>query len=46
LGIEVEEVLKLNPKYSVKYFEKGFFYRNQTDRKRIFGALKNAGLPE
>ena len=44
--IEVKEVLKLNPKYSMKYFKRGFQYKNQTDRERIIGALKMAGLPE
>jgi adenylate cyclase len=43
---EIEEVLRLNPKYSVENVVKAWPYRNRTDKERFIDALRKAGLPE
>jgi len=43
---EIEEVLKLNHRYSVQSFQKAFQYKNQTDKERIIDSLRKAGMPE
>jgi adenylate cyclase len=43
---EIEEVLRLNTKYSVENAAKASPYRNQTDKDRFIDALRKAGLPE
>ena len=43
---EVKEILRLNPKYSVKYFGMTFNYEDKTDKERIINSLRKAGLPE
>ena len=37
-------VLRINPKFSTKYFAKILPYKNQTDTDRYIGALQKAGL--
>ena len=43
---QVDEVLRINPKYSLELAAKRSNYRNQSDRKRYLEALRKAGLPE
>jgi adenylate cyclase len=43
---EVEEVLRLNPKFCVERITKGWPYKNQSDKDLIVSALRKAGLPE
>ena len=44
--IEIQEVLRLNPKYSVENAAKAWPYRNRTDKDRFVDALRKAGLPD
>jgi adenylate cyclase len=39
-------VLRINPKFSTKYFAKKVPYKNQADIDRYIGALRKAGLPD
>jgi tetratricopeptide (TPR) repeat protein len=41
---EVEELLRLNPKFSVESISKGWPYKNQSDKDLIVSALRKAGL--
>jgi adenylate cyclase len=41
---EVEEVLKIKPKFSLNYFRKIMLHKNKTDNDRIIDALRKAGL--
>ncbi len=41
---EAAEVLRINPKFSIDKFAKRIKYKNQADRERIIGALRQAGL--
>ena len=43
---EVEEVLRLSPKFCVQRILKGWPYKKQTDKDLIVSALRKAGLPE
>jgi adenylate cyclase len=38
-------VLKTNPNFSLKYWEKRFTYKNKADKEFIIGAARKAGLP-
>jgi adenylate cyclase len=38
------EVLRINPKFSVKKFANSVPYKNQADKERTFEAMRNAGL--
>ncbi len=38
------EVLRINPKYSVDYAAKTFFYKDQSFNNKIVAALRKAGL--
>jgi len=40
------DVLRINPKFSCKYFAKRLPYKNQADLDRYISALRSAGLPE
>jgi adenylate cyclase len=40
------EVLRINPKFTTKYFEKKLPYKNQSDTDRYIAALRKAGLPD
>jgi tetratricopeptide (TPR) repeat protein len=42
--IEAAEVLRIQPKFSVKKFEKKLKYKNQEDIERAISALRKAGM--
>jgi adenylate cyclase len=42
----VDEVLRINPKFSLDYFSKMFPDKNQKNIERMIGALRKAGLPD
>jgi adenylate cyclase len=44
--IEAEEVLRLNPKFSLVFSGKISPFKNQADRELYISALRKAGLPE
>jgi TolB-like protein/predicted Zn-dependent protease len=41
---EAEEVLRIDPKFSLEYFGKTLPYKNPADREKFIEALRNAGL--
>jgi adenylate cyclase len=43
---EADEVLRLNPKFSLEKWGKSLKYKNQADQDRLMSALRKAGLPE
>jgi len=43
---EAEEVLRLNPKFSVVFWGKTLPFKNKADLEHYLGALRKAGLPE
>ena len=43
---EVEEVLRLSPKFCLERILKGWPYKKQSDKDLIVNALRKAGLPE
>jgi adenylate cyclase len=43
---QAAEVLRINPKFSLKKWEKKVTYKKETDREKILSALRKAGLPE
>ena len=43
---EVSEVLRIQPKISLKRLAKQVAYKNQADIDRLINALRKAGLPE
>jgi hypothetical protein len=43
---EAAEVLRIDPKFSLKYFAKQMTVKNQGQRDRFIEALRKAGLPE
>jgi len=43
---QVDEVVRINPKYCLEKAAKVASYKNQADRERYLDALRNAGLPE
>ncbi|MFC1886342.1 tetratricopeptide repeat protein [Thermodesulfobacteriota bacterium] len=44
--VHVEELLKLDPNFTVEGFSKTIIYKNQVDADRFINALRKAGLPE
>ena len=44
--LEAAEVMKLNPKFSLKKLEKTIPYKNPEVKKQFIDALRNAGLPD
>jgi hypothetical protein len=44
--LEADEIMKLNPKFSLERLEKSIPYKNPEVKKRYIEALRNAGLPE
>jgi adenylate cyclase len=42
----VEEVLRINPNFSLEYYANVIPYKNQETADRFIGALRKAGLPE
>jgi adenylate cyclase len=43
---EAAEILRIQPKFSLKKFEKKLTYKREADRERFLGALRKAGLPD
>jgi TolB-like protein/Flp pilus assembly protein TadD len=43
---EAAEILRIDPKFSVKRFARGQPYKNQSDTELFINALRKAGLPE
>ena len=43
---EAEEVLRIDPKFSLESFRKGQLYKNPKELERLINALRKAGLPE
>jgi adenylate cyclase len=43
---EANEVLKINPKFNLKDWEKRLRYKNKDDQERFITGLRKAGLPE
>ena len=41
-----EKILKLNPNFSLGWYEKTLTYKNLADKELIISALRKAGLPE
>jgi adenylate cyclase len=41
---EAAEVLRIQPKFTLKKFEKKLTYKKKTDREKFIGALRKAGL--
>jgi len=41
---EAEEVLRIDPKFSLEHWAKASLLKNQSDLDRIVGALRKAGL--
>jgi adenylate cyclase len=42
--IEAAEVLRINPKFSLEKFAQSVTYKDQADKERLIGALRQAGL--
>ena len=42
--VEAAEVLRINPKFSVKKYEKRASFKKKEDNERFIGALRKAGL--
>ncbi len=42
--IEAAEVLRINPKFSLEKFAQNVTYKNQEDKERLIGALRQVGL--
>ena len=43
---QAEEVLRINPKYSLEHLSKVFRYKNKEDQERFYNTLREAGLPD
>ncbi len=41
---EAEEVLRINPKFSLDYFAKTLQYKDRSQKDKIVNALRKAGL--
>jgi len=41
-----EEVLRLNPKFSLEHFSRSLAYKNKADKERYLSSLRKAGLPD
>jgi len=41
---QAEELLRIDPKFSLEYFAKTAPFKNQTDKDRMIGVLRKAGL--
>jgi hypothetical protein len=44
--LEADEVMKLNPKFSLTKLEKTIPYKNSEVKRQYIDALRKAGLPE
>jgi len=45
-AIEADEVLRVNPKFTLKSYAKTLPYKNKSDIERYISALRKAGLPD
>jgi adenylate cyclase len=43
---EANEVLRIQPKFSLEKYKKKVTYKREVDRERFFNALQKTGLPE
>jgi adenylate cyclase len=43
---EAEEVLRIDPKFSVESFAKQLYYKNPSDKERLIEAMRKVGFPE
>jgi hypothetical protein len=43
---EADEVLRINPKFTLESWTKKLRYKNKDDRERFIAALRKAGLPD
>ena len=43
---EADEVLRIQPKFTIGKFKKKVTYKNKSDAEKFFGALRKAGIPE
>jgi len=43
---EAEEILRIDPKFTLEAFAKGILFKNQADIDRTIKALRKAGLPD
>ena len=41
-----KHVLRINPNFTVSYWEKRFASKDKAFNKQIYGAMRKAGLPE
>jgi len=44
--VEADEVLRIQPKFTLDKFKKKATYKKETDREKLLGALHKAGIPE
>jgi len=44
--VEADEVLRIQPKFTIDKFKKKVTYKKETDREKLLGALRKAGIPE
>ena len=44
--IQVAEILRINPEFTLEHFPQAVLIRNQDEKKRHMDALRKAGLPE
>ena len=42
--IQADEMLKIQPKFTLGKFKKKVSYKKETDREKLLGALSKAGL--
>jgi tetratricopeptide (TPR) repeat protein len=42
---EADEVLRIQPRFTIDKFKKKLTYKREVDRKKLLGALRKAGLP-
>ena len=45
-GVEADEVLRILPKFTLDKFKKKATYKKETDREKLLGALRKAGIPD
>jgi len=43
---EADEVLRIQPKFTIDKFKKKLTYKREVDREKLLVALRKAGLPE
>jgi adenylate cyclase len=45
-NMEVSEILRINPKFSLRYWAEVLPYKNKADTNQLISVLRQAGLPE